>query len=94
MNKINQENIYKIKQNITAAWQNLQTVSSKEKQDELIEGFYTNIKQMQAGTYRLVVMGEIKKGKSSFINALLGEKKLLPTASDVDFNCLSDYLWT
>lgn len=35
------------------------------------------------GLFRLVVMGEIKKGKSSFINALLGYKDLVPVCSDV-----------
>ncbi len=36
-----------------------------------------------AGIFRLVVMGEIKKGKSSFINAMLGEPELVPTDSDI-----------
>ena len=35
------------------------------------------------GVFRLVVVGEIKKGKTSFINALLGLENLLPTSSDV-----------
>lgn len=35
------------------------------------------------GLFRIVVMGEIKKGKSSFINALLGHKDLVPVCSDV-----------
>ena len=35
------------------------------------------------GIFRVVVMGEIKKGKSSFINALLGQKDLVPVHSDV-----------
>jgi hypothetical protein len=35
------------------------------------------------GLFRLVVMGEIKKGKSSFINALLGIPDLSPVHSDV-----------
>lgn len=36
-----------------------------------------------AGLFRLVVMGEIKKGKSSFINALLNHSDLVPTSSNV-----------
>ena len=36
-----------------------------------------------AGIFRLVVMGEIKKGKSSFINAMLGEENLVPVSSNV-----------
>lgn len=35
------------------------------------------------GLFRVVVMGECKKGKSSFINALLGVKELSPVDSDV-----------
>ena len=37
----------------------------------------------KTGLFRIVVMGEIKKGKSSFINALLGYKNLVPVCSDV-----------
>ena len=36
-----------------------------------------------SGIFRLVVIGEIKKGKSSFINALLGTENLVPVHSDV-----------
>ena len=39
--------------------------------------------RVEMGIFRLVVMGEIKKGKSSFINALLGDVDLLPTTSDI-----------
>lgn len=35
------------------------------------------------GLFRMVVAGEIKKGKSSFINALLGTRNLVPVHSDV-----------
>lgn len=41
------------------------------------------LKMWGAGIFRLVVVGEIKKGKSSFINALLGCEELVPTSSDV-----------
>lgn len=46
-------------------------------------GFIQQIKTWGAGIFRVVVMGEIKKGKSSFINALLGRENLVPTASDI-----------
>lgn len=36
-----------------------------------------------AGIFRLVVIGEIKKGKSSFINAMLGTRDLVPVSSNV-----------
>ena len=41
------------------------------------------LQQLRLGLFRLVVVGEIKKGKSSFINALLGEPRLLPVTSNV-----------
>lgn len=40
------------------------------------------IEAVQSGVFRIVVMGEIKKGKSSFINALLS-KQIVPTDSDI-----------
>ena len=45
--------------------------------------FKEKMRLMGAGVFRLVVMGEIKKGKSSFINALLNRKELVPTSSNV-----------
>ena len=41
------------------------------------------MKKTAAGVFSIVVMGEIKKGKSSFINALLGHRNLVPVASDI-----------
>lgn len=41
------------------------------------------IKLLSAGIFRIVVMGEVKKGKSSFINAMLGVEKLVPLSTDV-----------
>ncbi len=38
---------------------------------------------LSSNMFRLVVMGEVKKGKSSFINAFLGEQDLLPPATNV-----------
>jgi signal recognition particle receptor subunit beta len=40
------------------------------------------VEAVNSGVFRIVVMGEIKKGKSSFINALLS-KDLVPTDSDI-----------
>lgn len=47
------------------------------------EELEAQLKMWGAGIFRLVVMGEIKKGKSSFINAMLGEKDLVPVSSNV-----------
>ena len=41
------------------------------------------IKALSANVFRLVVMGEVKKGKSSFINSLLGQADLSPTEVDI-----------
>lgn len=38
---------------------------------------------VRLGLFRLVVMGEVKKGKSSFINALCGIADLVPVADDI-----------
>lgn len=45
--------------------------------------FVRQAKVTAAGIFRIVVMGEIKKGKSSFINALTGTENLVPVHSDV-----------
>jgi hypothetical protein len=47
------------------------------------QDFMAQAKLTGFGLFRVVVMGEIKKGKSSFINALLGTKDLVPVHSDV-----------
>lgn len=41
------------------------------------------IAQWEKGTFNIVVIGEIKKGKSSFINAVLDAKHLVPIGSDI-----------
>lgn len=47
------------------------------------EEFMQKLNQWSTGMFRIVVMGEIKKGKSSFINALLGVRDLVPVSSNV-----------
>lgn len=56
---------------------------SSDENDPLVAALHPALKRLELGIFRLVVMGEVKKGKSSFINALLGEPDLLPTATDV-----------
>ena len=53
---------------------------SGEKNPEL---WQKKISLWRRGIFRVVVMGECKKGKSSFINALLGTPGLLPVSSDI-----------
>ncbi|MDB6034018.1 MAG: hypothetical protein JWM16_4356 [Verrucomicrobiales bacterium] len=68
---------------IQAAWSQFRSLAESQKRTELIADLVPVMERFTLGIFRLVVMGEIKKGKSSFINALLGEPNLLPTASDV-----------
>jgi hypothetical protein len=49
----------------------------------LDQEFLKYAKIISAGVFRIIVMGEIKKGKSSFINALTGTENLVPVHSDV-----------
>ena len=56
---------------------------SPDQQSQTRERLQSLVDQMNTGVFQVVVMGEIKKGKSSFISALLGEYDLLPTDSDV-----------
>ena len=51
--------------------------------DESLERIRPAINALREGKCTLVVIGEIKKGKSSLINALLGLKNVLPVSSDV-----------
>lgn len=47
------------------------------------EDYFASVTSVALGLFRLVVMGEIKKGKSSFINGLCGLPDLVPVHSDV-----------
>lgn len=47
------------------------------------EQYFNNIQPVALGLFRLVIMGEIKKGKSSFINALCGIRDMVPVHDNV-----------
>ena len=68
---------------IQTAWAKFRGFAETENRNDLVSDLTPVMERFDLGIFRLVVMGEIKKGKSSFINALLGEPNLLPTASDV-----------
>ncbi len=68
---------------IGSAWKEFLPIATHEKRTDLVTDLEPSIQRCELGLFRLVVMGEIKKGKSSFINALLSVPDLLPTASDV-----------
>jgi GTP-binding protein EngB required for normal cell division len=75
-NRLSKETVLQMTQRFMALTANL-------KEDQSVERIKPALEQYRLGLFRLVVVGEIKKGKSSFINALLGEPDLLPTMSDV-----------
>jgi tRNA U34 5-carboxymethylaminomethyl modifying GTPase MnmE/TrmE len=58
-------------------------LASSLNDERAIQRLQAPLRQYQFGSFQLVVVGEIKKGKSSFINALLGQRELLPSLSDV-----------
>ncbi len=61
----------------------LAQLEAKIKEAPVDERFLANAQLTGLGIFRLVVMGEIKKGKSSLINALAGTENLVPVHSDV-----------
>lgn len=68
---------------LSCQMESLAKVEAKIKNSPVDESFLANAKLTGLGIFRLVVMGEIKKGKSSFINALIGTENLVPVHSDV-----------
>jgi GTP-binding protein EngB required for normal cell division/outer membrane lipoprotein SlyB len=61
----------------------LALLEAKVKDSAPDEDFRLQAKLTAQGIFRLIVMGEIKRGKSSLINALLGTENLVPVHSDV-----------
>ncbi|MGL4942889.1 MAG: dynamin family protein [Thermoguttaceae bacterium] len=72
-----------VKNIIRQCWGQFCEIAKTENRPELIERFEPEIKRFELGLFRIVIMGEIKKGKTSFINALLGAPDLLPVTSDI-----------
>ena len=54
-----------------------------EEKEQQVEKIRPYMDRLALGLFRIVVMGEVKKGKSRFINALLGKPDLLPVDTDV-----------
>jgi hypothetical protein len=71
------------KDRLHQCWNLFGSVARDAERPELIERFEPEMKRSELGLFRTVIMGEIKKGKTSFINALLGAPDLLPVASDI-----------
>lgn len=60
---------------VSASCARAKDLCEEESEPGFVETLAEADSRLQLGLFRLVVMGEIKKGKSSFINALLGEKE-------------------
>ena len=58
-------------------------VEAAVRKEPIDEALTRKIAFWKTGMFRIVVMGEIKKGKSSFVNALLGVENLVPVCDDV-----------
>lgn len=76
-----------LKQRLLDVARRYQALAAGDPPGSLADPFGLQIEQLIAGVssgvFRLVVMGEIKKGKSSFINALLNYPGLLPVETDI-----------
>ena len=75
--------VQQMKAAITTAAAAFGDLCKKQGRGELADDLGSLTGRMNGGVFRLVVMGEIKKGKSSFINAMLGMGDLLPTDTDI-----------
>lgn len=51
-------------------------------------GITAKTKDYEKGLFNIVVLGEVKKGKSSFINALLGVENLVPVDTGIATSCV------
>lgn len=56
---------------------------------EAVSGHYLNkLAEFEKGLFNIVVLGEVKKGKSSFVNALLGVENLVPVDTGIATSCV------
>lgn len=58
-------------------------IGTQQERDSRPEKVEPLLNLAESGIFKIVVMGEVKKGKSSFINALLGIGNKLPVDSDI-----------
>lgn len=68
---------------VLGAWADLARVAADAGHANFLDPCIPAKERLELGLFRVVVMGEIKKGKSSFVNALLGVDSLLPVDSDI-----------
>jgi ribosome biogenesis GTPase A len=81
--KATSETFKLLNENVLQVVRNFLKLVDGPKEGEAAGRIQSELEQYRRGLFRLVVVGEIKKGKSSFINALLGEPYPLPVMSDV-----------
>lgn len=63
--------------------QQVEQLDEIKHQPGILAPYKHDIECWQGGLYELVVLGEVKRGKSSFVNALLGEEGLSPVADHI-----------
>lgn len=73
------ERYQQIRQNLIGCIDRLSSVSSNRGDDKIHENLQEISEKLTGNHFHLVVLGQFKRGKSTFINSLLGEK-VLPTA--------------
>ena len=71
------------KSNVLAASEKLFELASENDAEPLVAALHPEVETYKTRAFRLVVVGEIKKGKSSFVNALLNAPGLLPVETEV-----------
>ena len=67
----------------TAAARSFAGLAQELGETEAVAHVEDALARTESGLFRLVVAGEVKKGKSSLVNTLLGAPDLLPTGDDV-----------
>lgn len=70
-------------QKLAEAVERFSDLSEVKQQPEILASYQWQIDRWREGLYTLVVVGEVKKGKSSFVNALLEGEGLSPVADKI-----------
>ena len=68
-----------IRQELISCIERLSSVSSSRGDDKILQNLQEISEKLAGNRFNHVVLGQFKRGKSTFINSLLGDK-VLPTA--------------
>ena len=71
------------KENVLRIADSFLAIAEQQNAKTILESFSPALEAYKASQFELLVVGKVKKGKSSFINALLGEPHLLPIDTHV-----------